>query len=509
LLQARAYTRVIPSTPQLPEYNRDERAGAKLVKLVAGWLAVVGLLAASCVNDSYECSSDAQCNIGEAGRCEVNGRCTSWDPLCPSTYRYTPHSGDLSGTCFDDRSVPANPCTAGQAPALPEGCFATVCAAAPACCETGWSETCVQLAQIHCPQRCDTRIAFSSTDRAITTLWDLRWNGVEWSASMVPQATAVSWLAPAPGDIEPRLATFVVGALVIGDASYPLPAREYEFAASVDFDRAGRDTVSLGSVDLSAPAPAPRFVELVDLSTGTSREHTVQSNALVAWGDVDHDAFPDGSIGGGNTYRLLTNEATADRRRALVVGAASQISSTATAGTVGVRGLEWADLDSNGTLDWIASGNSLRLHMSDPRPIDTGAISLDCNPVEKLPSMCMAGDSSFVSAAMPSASSATKLYLTPFPQHALYTVTVGPAPDHVVVIEQLFVDVSAPPFIALVIRDLDFDHVLDVIAIDEELTVWTGSGTGVMSLVRAFPIVPPMNGQKAQVRMSIAGAPLP
>ena len=491
------------------KYDTEERTGARLMKLVAGWFVVVGLLAASCVNDSYECSSDAQCNIGEAGRCAVDGRCTSWDPACPSTYRYTPHSGDLSRTCFDDRTVPANPCTAGQAPALPEGCFATVCAAAPACCETGWSDSCVQLAQIHCPQRCDTRIMISATDMMITTLWDLRWNGVEWSANMVQEATAASWLAPAPGDLEPRLATFAAGALVVGAVPYPLPVREYEFAASVDFDRAGRDTVSLGSIDRSAPSPARRFVEILDLSTKTSREHIVQSSSLVAWGDVNHDSFPDGSIGGGNIYRLLTNEATTDRQRDVVVGAAALISGPGTNGTVGVRGLEWADLDSNGTLDWIATGNALRLHMSDPRPIDTDVISLDCNPVEKLPSACMTGDSSFVSAAMPSASSATKLYLTPFPQHALYTVTVGPAPKHVVVIEQLFVDVSAPPFVALVVRDLDFDHVLDVIAIDEELTVWTGSGNGVMSLVRAYPILPPMSNASAQVQMSIAGAPLP
>ncbi len=326
---------------------------------------------------------------------------------------------------------------------------------------------------------------------------------------MVPQATEVSWLAPAPGDLEPRLAMFVVGELIVSGVSYPLPSRVYQFAASVDFDRAGRDTVSLGSVDTSAPAPAPRFVELVDLSTGTSREYAALSSSMVAWGDVDHDSFPDGSVGGGNIYRLMTNEATADHQRDLVIGAASQITGPGTPGTVGVRGLEWADLDSNGTLDWIATGNALKLHMADPRPIDTNAISLDCNPVQTLPSTCMVGDSSFASAAMPSASSATKLYLTPFPQRALYTVTVGPAPDHVVAIEQLSVDVSAPPFVALVVRDLDFDHVLDVIAIDEELTVWTGSGSGVMSLVRAYPILPPMSDARAQVQMSVAGAPLP
>ena len=84
-------------------------------------VALVAAAAASaCVEDRYTCETDADCDLGEAGRCEVDQRCTAFDPSCPLHRRYADHSGSVSATCFNDHIAPANLCAAGQPPLPPE-----------------------------------------------------------------------------------------------------------------------------------------------------------------------------------------------------------------------------------------------------------------------------------------------------------------------------------------------------------------------------------------------------
>src|SRR6185436_2028753 len=101
-------------------------------------------------------------DVGTAGRCELDHRCSQIDATCSTNRRYSDHAGAVANTCFDDRATPLNLCAAGQAPAIPDKCAATVCQQLPSCCATGWSEACVQQAQILCPEvQCDTRIAIT------------------------------------------------------------------------------------------------------------------------------------------------------------------------------------------------------------------------------------------------------------------------------------------------------------------------------------------------------------
>jgi hypothetical protein len=187
-------------------------------------LAIACALLVGCFDDRYRCTTDSQCDIGAAGSCEVDGFCTTADATCPTHRRYV-HAGELSDTCFDDRAVPRNACAGGQAPALPDGCFATVCERLPACCDVGWSDACVQLAQETCTDlTCDTRLAITATRGQVSERYALRWNGARWQVTPRDDASALSWVAPGPGELEPRLGYVTGGELVVGDVHLAAPA---------------------------------------------------------------------------------------------------------------------------------------------------------------------------------------------------------------------------------------------------------------------------------------------
>ena len=64
---------------------------------------------------------------------------------------------------------------------------------------------------------------------------------------------------------------------------------------------------------------------------------------------------------------------------------------------------------------------------------------------------------------------------------------------------------ACPPILAVVARDLDGDHQLDVIAIDSELQVYTALG-GQLQLSRAIKL-PTALASIFEVRTSVSGAP--
>src|SRR5678815_1521878 len=133
-------------------------------------IIVAAALLGACVSDRYACDTDRDCDLGVAGRCEVDHHCTAFDPACATTRRYTEHSGELSNACYEPVIAAFNPCASGQPPASrDDACAADVCQALPSCCDTGWSAACAQRAQIDCAVRCDLRVAITATNAATMT----------------------------------------------------------------------------------------------------------------------------------------------------------------------------------------------------------------------------------------------------------------------------------------------------------------------------------------------------
>jgi hypothetical protein len=491
----------------------------------AAWLAAcLGLC--GCLDPDYHCTTHRDCDIGEAGRCEVDRRCTAYDPACASHRRYSDHSGPASNACFDDAVAPVNLCAAGQPPARREGCAATVCKAVPSCCDTGWSEACVQQAQLSCADAvCDTRIAVTASDRmGDAELWDLRWDGAHWTLRSDPRKSVLAWLAPAPGDMQPRLAGFAAtgSALVYDGGSFPVaPDRSYLAATSVDFDRDGRPTAVLGYTDMNGN---PRL-EVFKLDDGSSRSINTLA-ARLSWGDLDHDAFPDGmatsTSPGSGTYRLLSNAEAPDHSRTIGAPVDSSMVGGVTTGTPAVRGLDWIDANRDHLLDVIAYGSELNVHLGQRLGLsDTPQIRVDCNPPALVMTCNGSGGTantqtaqSFAGAAVPEATGAA-LVIAEFPSGptvppALHRVEVtGSSLDLPQASAYTFPPCSAapcPPILAVIARDLDGDHQLDVIAIDSELQVYTAFG-GQLQLTRAIKLPVTLPSAVFEVRTSVTGVP--
>ncbi len=443
---------------------------------LVGGLAIACAMTGACVwgtRDSYHCDTDSDCNLGEAGRCELDHRCTIFDAACATQRRYTAHSEELSDRCYDDRKEPANACASGQPPALPTGCFADVCAVEPACCTTGWSEACVLEAQLRCPAlECTTHVALTATKGNTTELWDLTWGPVGWTGLPQPmRETMLIWLAPAPGTARPRLASLLddARAVLVDDLRIFVEARPYQFMSSVDFDRDGRDTLAVSSGD----AITPFLIELIKLDDGSRRQIATPATQRLTFADYDHDGFPDAFAFSGGSYHVTASIGEHGEPRTLAPITTNAIPSGTpnnTAGTFTVHGLELADLDRDHQLDLIASGNTVRIHFGDPRIRDQPNLSIDCSPPVAPGTACDPTLSALTSTVVPAMAS-TALYVGLFPQRTLYRGVVAGTPPAVSFTEIAQVPCTGvcPGFIAMFARDLDGDHVIDVVAIDANL----------------------------------------
>lgn len=490
----------------------SRRAVTPLALAALAALGVVG-----CVDPDYHCTADSDCDVGEAGRCELDRRCTAYDPTCDTHRRYSDHSGPSSGRCFDDRTAPANLCAAGQPPAPSDGCAASVCAALPTCCTAGWSEACVQQAQLACSElRCDTRIAITANKPGRTELWDLRFDGTAWTAKQDPRQTVLAWLAPPPGSVAPRLAAFETGALTFDDVSIPVSTQHtYLDATSVDFDRDGRPTAVLGFSDAAGP-----HLEVIKLDDGASRVVASAGATRLSWGDVDHDAFPDGiaAAGGSTRYHLLSNFEADDRSRQIDDRVSTTVtgntSSTVNNNPPAIRSFDWIDIDADRQLDVVAYGYSVDVHPGRGDAIGTTAlIRIDCDPPISS-SGCDAtvqADQAFAGAALASPAGSA-LVIATHPKRALYRAELRGMPANTQLAQYTFppaaCGASCPPIIAVVVRDLDGDHQLDVVAIDGDLQVYTSLATDNLVLHPAIklPTMPAAPGFFV-VRTSVTGAP--
>ncbi|HET7500429.1 MAG TPA: hypothetical protein VFK02_05475 [Kofleriaceae bacterium] len=469
---------------------------------------------AACIDPDYQCRTDLDCDVGVAGRCEIDHRCTALDASCATRRRYNDHSGPRSGQCFDDQVLPVDRCAAGQPPATPIGCIADVCKALPACCATGWSEACVQAAQIQCGDLvCDTRIAITANKPGKTELWDLRWDGTAWSAHLDARQGVLAWLAPAPGTGQPRLAGFAPGAFIVDDLTTGVAMNHnYLEATSVDFDRDGRATAVLAYTDAAGP-----HLEVRKLDDGSSRVVASVAVPRLSWGDVDHDAFPDGIAAEGTTtrYHLLSNNEADDHGRAIDDRVVANVTG-GSAGTGGnpppIRSFDWLDLDGDHQLDVVAYGFSVDVHPGKGEAIGTGVLArIDCDPPATSGS-CDAttqSEQAFAGAALPGASGSA-LVVASHPARALYRAQLRGMPAIVTATPYAFpaesCAASCAPILAVVARDLDGDHALDVIAIDADLHVYTALARAGMQLQAAIAIPTATSGFLA-VRTSVTGAP--
>jgi hypothetical protein len=476
--------------------------------------ALVASAIAACIDPDYQCKLDRDCDVGVAGRCELDHRCTAIDAMCATHRRYSEHSGPRSGTCFDDHVAPIDLCAAGQPPATTDGCAATVCQALPTCCSTGWSEACVQEAQILCSDvACDTRIAITANKPGHTELWDLRWNGARWTAQLDMRQSVLAWLAPAPGSGEPRLAGFAGGAFVADSFSFPVAAaRNYIEATSVDFDRDGRATTVLGFTDTAGP-----HLEITKLDDGSSRVVASTAVTRLSWGDVDHDAFPDGIAeeAASNRYHLLSNNEADDHSRAVD----DRVVATVNGGTAGsggdpppIRSFDWLDIDGDTQLDVVAYGFNVDVHSGKGDAIGTSVlIRIDCDPPGAAAGCDAIGQAAqaFAGAGLP-ARTGSALVIATHPVRALYRAELRGTPATMSLMPYTFPTeacaAACAPIIAVVVRDLDGDHALDVVAIDANLQVYTSLAKDNLVLRAPFkiPTIPAAPGFFA-VRTSVTG----
>lgn len=501
----------------------------------AAVLVGLSLAFAGCFEDRYQCTTDEQCDLGEGGRCESDGYCTSYDPACTTHFRYESHAAELTDVCYDDSVALANACAGGQGPARPEGCFATVCSRLPACCEVGWFDACVQAAQEECDLGCDTRIAITATRSPAVERWDVRWTGSQW---MIAQNTVLgaplSWVAPSPGTVEPRLSGTTPTSLVIGTTMIPVPAgRTYQSISSISFDRNQLDTIAAGYTN----SAGQNSLDLWKLEDGSVREALLPSTHL-AWGDANRDGFPDAVATGGmgNVYTFLENLEEDGASRKLLNQTASNLTGGPTPGSAPLRSIDWLDFNGDGALDLAVFGMSIRIHSTLAGIRDIPDHELDCSPPTTARE-CSADpepdleQTSFVGAALPTRD-ASSVVFAQYPdrklwrarlQSSTFTVTPLPFPNDTCRCIETCDNTQCPgggctctydcsscvPVLALVSRDLDGDHVLDLVAIDARLRIYSALAANSFAWSAPTQIPTTTAGTFFSVDVSVSGAPRP
>jgi hypothetical protein len=503
-------------------------------------LQLAGVFAATlagCLEDHYTCTTNGDCNVGIAGRCELDHHCTQYDGTCPLQRRYSPHSGGDTGQCFTDTSAPLDPCAAGQiAGDTSDACARAVCTTVPSCCTTSWSEPCVQEAQRQCQVRCDTRIAVMAERGPLNAptevaLYDLRFDGVQWTVTPHPELALLSWLAPSPGSTEPRLASITRGVrqLVIGDRSplmYAIPDLDYDSATTVDLLRSGRDTAMIASYD----STNRRSHELVDLTTGELRDFWAGNSPAESWGDYDGDAFPDGvaASGGSQQFHFLINSADPNQVRILD----DTVSATTNPGPNPVRSFAWTELDASGRLALVQFGADIQVHLAPSggnKPLrNTPSLRLDCEPVVVFPTApaCTSTNQDTYAFAGTTVPTSHGTYIvasvdntTPnvvgkpsLRSRNMYRLLVGFGPAALketvaIPFQPTCSGASCPPIRAVVARDLDSDGILDLVAIDAALAVWVSMGHADDSFAAFTQVASlPDTSWFPEVRVSVSGA---
>jgi hypothetical protein len=499
------------------------------------WL-LFALAIAGCFEDRYKCMRDAQCDV-DGGRCELDNYCTKLDDGCPSGRRYQ-HAGEHGDDCFDDRLSLSNLCAGGQGPAKPTGCIADVCERLPACCTLGWSDTCVQLAQESCSDLwCDTRIAIVATRGVNVELWDLRWGGYGFDfARRQDLAPPLQWVGPAPGDFFPRLAgTTAVGELVVGELVFPMdPAYTYTQITTVNFDRDRRDTIAVARNIGNATDHTIDFFKPPNL---VPRSVAVQASLGLSWGDLDRDRYPDAVTRANQQYQYNPSIAS-DAGRTLLPQTLVNAGGGPTQPAPGVRSIDWLDFDGDKRLDLVMFGSEVRIHTADEIR-EAAEHQIDCEPptefvAQSRPAPCQgATEPNFEAVAFAGAGLPTleqpSVIVTTYPHRRIMRFSME---GGVVQPPEPIFDAGCKcgggctcnpdcvcnfdcdlclPFLAVVARDLDGDHALDIVAIDARLNVYHAFAATSFQLVGPTSLPISLANQQGfvQIQTSVSGAPIP
>ncbi len=339
-------------------------------------LAVVcaGLAAACLRSPSYQCSSAAQCaSGGVTGRCESNGFCSLPDPSCGDGYRWADGS-PMAGTCVgaggDGPMLTVNECLVQ--PALPRTasqCASDVCAKNSRCCDREWSEQCVALAEHTCQKSCGTVVATLGYGNLRVQQWDGSKLAPLWSTTSFPNTStsAVAW-GDVDGDHRPDLATCESqtqtdpGKLCIwtnggtcGQAFCKMKCVDIGDCLDVHWVDADAD----GDLDVIATADYTNYYWVNDhglFGDTTSQPLGTSIVFSTAWADVDGDGQLDVAIPRYETSALLQRVTTGGPEGLTLTPIWDD---SATDGTARHKAMVFGDVDLDGRLDLVTTGEGL------------------------------------------------------------------------------------------------------------------------------------------------------
>jgi hypothetical protein len=333
----------------------------------------------------------------------------------------------------------------------------------------------------------------------------------------------VAYLAPQPGGNEPRFAGFAnAGELVIQNSSGRQvlevdPTRDYHDMLSLDFDRDLRDTLLFDFQDAAARVLG---VEVVKLDLRDSpRDLDINVSARMSFGATKDahgllDGYPDAVVTQASTYKVMLNGPANDRLvRELDEDVEATFDANNTPGASGpVRTFSWADIDGDGTLDVVGFGNSIRVHTGTIAA--TPFVDLDCDP-PSTNHACDPTNTAYNGAILPTANGA-RILAAPFdyPTQVRKLYAIDIKPDHTIKTELL--PLSADPcttctILAVIVRDLDGDHLPDIVTIDTNLTldVALSSVDPTLHVFQRFTPMTALAGDTPMnsIRASVSGAP--
>jgi hypothetical protein len=264
------------------------------------------------------------------------------------------------------------------------------------------------------------------------------------------------------------------------------------------------------------------------------RETPAGGQSLMIWGDENRDAFPDAVNKNGQSYRFIDNLEDEDHSRQLLLQTTSTVSGGPTPGPLPqIRNIDWLDFNGDTRLDLVVFGSSVRIHTAPDDLNDIAQLDLDCDPPNAERS-CTADPEpdteavTFTGAAFASAAD-PGLVIAVYPGRKLFRARSAPGTAAVTPLAfpndtctcpasctmcpgmdcKCTYDCSTCATIAaVVVRDLDGDHQLDIVAIDSRLRVYVALAP---SFVFGNPtqIVNPLPAAYDIVDASVAGAPMP
>jgi hypothetical protein len=176
-----------------------------------------------------------------------------------------------------------------------------------------------------------------------------------------------------------------------------------------------------------------------------------------------------------------------------------------------VQAFSWADLDGDGVLDLVMFGSEVRIHYgNDTRAPNSPRVQIDCNPLAVNPPVtCVGTDIDVVGTPVFTANGTQLAISIDDGTRNLYRVDFSgkTAALRPAILSQTCAGgtgTTCAPIRAIVARDVDGDHQLDLIAIDAALVVYVRFANGTITTIQPPAALPTTNFKV--VRASVSGA---